>query len=132
MIIAVDFDGTCVTHEFPRIGSSIGAEYVLHRLTRHGHQLILWTVRSGDHLNDAVRWFEHRNIPLFGVNKNPMQYKWSNSPKAFAQLYIDDAAAGTPLVHPEDRSPEAQNNRHHVDWERMETILTNLGCFSKD
>lgn len=25
MIIAVDFDGTCVTHEFPRVGKEIGA-----------------------------------------------------------------------------------------------------------
>lgn len=25
MIIAIDFDGTCVTHEFPKIGKDIGA-----------------------------------------------------------------------------------------------------------
>lgn len=29
MIIAVDFDGTCVTHEFPYVGKEIGAAEVL-------------------------------------------------------------------------------------------------------
>lgn len=29
MIIAVDFDGTCVTHEFPKVGEEIGAAPVL-------------------------------------------------------------------------------------------------------
>ena len=46
MIIAIDFDGTCVTHEFPSVGKSIGAEKVLKRLVDNGHQLILFTMRS--------------------------------------------------------------------------------------
>ena len=29
MDIIIDFDGTCVTHEFPNIGKDIGAEKVL-------------------------------------------------------------------------------------------------------
>lgn len=32
MVIAVDFDGTCVTHEFPKIGKDIGAIPVLRKL----------------------------------------------------------------------------------------------------
>lgn len=39
MIIAVDFDGTCVTHEYPHIGKDIGAIPVLQQLTQEGHQL---------------------------------------------------------------------------------------------
>lgn len=46
MIIAVDFDGTCVTHEFPRVGVEIGAAEVLKELTDKGHQIILFTMRS--------------------------------------------------------------------------------------
>lgn len=42
MIIAVDFDGTCVTHEFPRVG----AAEVLKELTDKGHKIILFTMRS--------------------------------------------------------------------------------------
>lgn len=32
MIIAVDFDGTCVSHEYPNIGKNIGAALVLKAL----------------------------------------------------------------------------------------------------
>ena len=32
MIIAVDFDGTVVTHEYPRIGNDIGAVPVLKKM----------------------------------------------------------------------------------------------------
>ena len=46
MTINIDFDGTCVTHDFPKVGKSIGAEKVLKRLTDNGHQLILFTMRS--------------------------------------------------------------------------------------
>ena len=46
MTINIDFDGTCVTHEFPNVGKSIGAEKVLKRLVDNGHQLILFTMRS--------------------------------------------------------------------------------------
>lgn len=49
MIIAVDFDGTCVTHEFPRVG----AAEVLKELTDKGHKIILFTMRS--HQLDGVK-----------------------------------------------------------------------------
>lgn len=134
MIIAIDFDGTCVTHEFPRIGKDIGAVPVLKELVKNGHQLILWTVRSdienptseemeivpegGMYLTDAVRWFEKNGIPLWGVNQNSGQKSWSHSPKAYAHLYIDDAALGTPLIYNEDLS-----DRPFVDWAKVENIL---------
>lgn len=35
MIIAIDFDGTCVTHEYPNIGRDIGP--VLRKLVENGH-----------------------------------------------------------------------------------------------
>jgi hypothetical protein len=115
-IIAVDFDGTCVTHEFPAIGRDIGAVPVLRRLAEEGHRLILWTMRSGEHLEAAVQWFSDNGIQLWGVNRNPDQHTWSESPKAYAQMYIDDAALGTPLV--------LQNNgRPYVDWQAVSEIL---------
>lgn len=46
-IIAVDFDGTCVTHDFPAVGTDLpGAEQVLKALISAGAKLILWTMRS--------------------------------------------------------------------------------------
>lgn len=46
MEIAIDFDGTCVTHEFPNVGKDIGAVPILKRLVAKGHKLILYTMRS--------------------------------------------------------------------------------------
>ena len=41
MYIAVDFDGTCVTHAYPEIGNDIGAVPILKRIVERGHKLIL-------------------------------------------------------------------------------------------
>lgn len=105
MIIAVDFDGTCVTHEYPDVGKNIGAEIVLKALTDEGHDLILYTMRDHpadnsvrDPLQEAIDWFSQNDIPLFGVNENPTQKSWTTSPKPYANLYIDDAALGTPTI----------------------------------
>ena len=68
MIIAIDFDGTCVTHEYPSVGKDVGAVSVLEDLIYNGHKLILNTMRSGKELSDAVKWFENNNIELYGIN----------------------------------------------------------------
>lgn len=122
MIICVDFDGTCVTHDFPFIGKDIGAVPVLKRLIRNGHKLILWTMRNnGDRipnvLSDAVNWFRENDIPLFGININPEQH-WSSSPKAYAQVYVDDAALGCPLIMNKDF-----HSQPYVDWKKVEEML---------
>lgn len=123
-IIAVDFDGTCVEHAYPAVGADIGAAPVLRALTEAGHQLILWTVRSGDNLKAAEEWFARNNIPLYGVNKNPQQAGWSASPKAHANLFIDDLAFGCPLVRPFDR-------RAFVDWRAVLWGLYEAGMLPK-
>lgn len=115
-IIAVDFDGTCVTHEYPKVGKDIGAEIVLRRLVKEGAKLILWTMRSGQELVDAADWFKGRGVELYGVNENPGQECWTKSPKAYAHLYIDDAALGVPLKHPKE-------GRAYVDWGKVERML---------
>lgn len=114
MIIAVDFDGTVVEHCYPKVGKSApGAVKVLRKLAANGNQLILWTMRSGEELSDAVAWFNARHIPLFGVNSNPTQSDWTSSPKAYAHRYIDDAAAGCPLYTPEGF------DRPCVNWKKI-------------
>jgi hypothetical protein len=123
MIIAIDFDGTCVTHEYPKIGRDIGAVPVLKKLVEEGHPLILWTVRSGDGLYEAVKWFRDNDIPLYGVNLNPTQKEWSQSLKAYAHMYIDDAALGIPLVRPDIESGE----RPYVNWSKVEAMLRAMG-----
>ena len=117
MYICVDFDGTCVTHDYPRIGLDIGATLVLKNLVEKGHKLILFTMRSGKELGEAVEWFLTNNIPLFGINHNPTQ-SWTTSPKAYGHLYIDDAALGCPLMTNCEIS-----ERPFVDWLEVEKIL---------
>jgi hypothetical protein len=41
MEINIDFDGTCVTHDFPNIGTDIGSIPVLKKKVANGHKLIL-------------------------------------------------------------------------------------------
>jgi len=123
MKIAIDFDGTCVTHEYPNVGNDIGAVPVLKKLVTAGHLLILNTMRSGEELQDAIDWFKKNNIPLYGVNEDPGQKEWTQSPKVFANLYIDDATLGCPLVTPvkgflpgEDHT----SSRPYVDWKLID------------
>ena len=104
MTIGIDFDGTCVTHDYPEIGKDIDAIPVLKSLVDKGHQLILFTMRSDNenanteqYLSDAVNWFKENDIPLFGIQTNPTQHTWTSSPKAYCDLYIDDAGLGCPL-----------------------------------
>lgn len=131
MIIAVDFDGTCVTHEYPDVGKNIGAEIVLKALTDEGHDLILYTMRDHpadnsvrDPLQEAIDWFSQNDIPLFGVNENPTQKSWTTSPKPYAHLYIDDAALGMPIVK--------LGRRPFVDWHVVAFKLGRNGVLSKE
>lgn len=137
MDICIDFDGTCVAHEFPKIGKDIGAVPVLKKLVESGHKLILFTMRSnrpsknetghpeimdvtGLFLDDAINWFNENEIPLHGINENPTQKNWTTSPKAYGNLYIDDAALGCPLVY-----DPAISGGPFVDWREVEKILRN-------
>lgn len=120
MKIGIDFDGTCVTHEYPKIGKDIGAVLVLKKLTAAGHKLILNTMRCGKELQDAVNWFSNNDIPLYGVNEDPGQKEWTQSPKVFANIYIDDAALGCPLIWTKDK-----NDRPFVDWEKVDELFAN-------
>ena len=122
MIIAIDFDGTCVTHEFPAVGKDIGAVPVLKDLIDNGHQLILSTMRSDfkgkNYLTDAVNWFKENDIPLYGIQTNPTQHTWTSSPKAYADLYIGDDALGCPLIQNKEYS-----DRPYVNWDIVHHIL---------
>ena len=139
MDIIIDFDGTCVTHEFPNIGKDIGAEKVLKKLIQKGHRLILFTMRCnhtfipnshqpdiivepGNYLTDAVNWFKERDIPLFGIQKHPNQSGWTSSPKAYGHLIIDDIALGCPVKFDRNIS-----DKPFIDWVRIEGMLTNNG-----
>lgn len=121
LAINVDFDGTVVTHEYPDIGREIGATEVLKDLVAAGHHIILFTMRSGEELAQAVQWFKDRDIPLYGVNENPTQKRWTDSPKSYAQLMIDDTAVGVPLLN------GIYGARPYVDWPSIRVLLERRG-----
>jgi len=98
MYIAVDFDGTIVTHEYPKIGREIPfAIDSLKRLQENPeYQLILWTVREGVELEEAVEYCRSRGLEFFAVNKNYPEEneKDQQSRKLKADLFIDDRNLG--------------------------------------
>lgn len=99
MIIAVDFDGTCVTHAYPDIGEEIpGAIETLQWMVQEGHELILWTCRDGEELEDAISWFKQNEIELAAANEMPSGYTFPRSPKINADVYIDDRNLGMGTV----------------------------------
>lgn len=117
LYIGIDFDGTMVTHKYPNIGEPIeNALEVLEKLQEAGHRLILYTMRSGERLVQAVEYLEEEGIELYAVNENPSQKHWTQSPKIYCHIYIDDAALGVPLDFEEDVRPV-------VDWFEVEKLL---------
>lgn len=120
-IIAIDFDGTVVTHEYPHIGEDVGAVPVLKELTDNGCRLILYTMRHGQLLDKAMKWFKDNKVPIWQANENPEQKKWTKSPKVQADLYIDDAALGCPIRFIEGI------NRPVADWVKIREQLVKDG-----
>jgi hypothetical protein len=98
MIIAVDFDGTIVEHEYPKIGRPIPfAIDVLKRLQAEDrHTLILWTMREGDLLQEAIDFCEKQGLSFYAHNKNfPEEvFEEGTIRKLAADLYIDDRNVG--------------------------------------
>lgn len=122
MKISIDFDGTVVEHRYPDVGPDVPhAAEVLRELATVGHKLILFTMRDEEELETAVQWFEKNNIPLFGVNTDPEQKSWTSSPKAYAELNIDDRDICCPLVYP------PSGERPYVDWKAVAAELRNRG-----
>lgn len=125
MIIGLDFDGTVVEHQYPDVGKGVpGAINIITSLWLEGHKIILWTMRSGKELDDAVAYLNKYGIFPYGINENPDQWSWTESPKAYCQIYIDDAALGCPL------RPGIQSRLPMVDWEEVEKQLVERGVLS--
>lgn len=99
MIIAVDFDGTIVEHRYPAIGKERPfATETLKKLAADGHRLILWTVREGRLLDEAVEFCRERGVEFYAVNRDyPEEEKAHNkhySRKLKADVWIDDRNVG--------------------------------------
>jgi len=114
MIIAVDFDGTIVEHRYPEIGKEMMFAFeTLKALQKKGHQLILWTIRSGKQLDEAVDYCKKNGVEFYAVNKNYPEEVFdpeTTSRKVNAEIFIDDRnVGGFPgwgeiyyMIHPEE------------------------------
>lgn len=98
MIIAVDFDGTIVEHRYPNIGNELPfATSTLRMLANDRHRLILWTVRRGKLLQEAVEWCRERGVEFYAVNKNFPEEQPEGDDcfgKINADVFIDDCNLG--------------------------------------
>ena len=99
MLIAIDFDGTIVEHRYPSIGRELPfAIETLKKMQEEGHRLILWTVREGRLLNEAVQFCRERGLEFYAVNRDyPEEERERNnhfSRKLKVDLWIDDRNLG--------------------------------------
>jgi hydroxymethylpyrimidine pyrophosphatase-like HAD family hydrolase len=142
-VIAVDFDGTIVEHKYPEIGKEmLFAFATMKALQQKGHKLILWTIRTGPLLNEAVDYCRKNGIEFYAVNKNyPEEVLEENiSRKLNADIFIDDRNVGGfhgwsdvwSTLHPEGgefahqlRNPEAHQNFKKSDGGILKKLFGN-------
>lgn len=98
MTIAVDFDGTIVEHRYPKIGKEIPfAIETLKKLQKENHKLILWSVREGELLDEAVEYCRGKGLEFYAVNKDYAEEEKTHrnySRKLKADIFIDDRNLG--------------------------------------
>ena len=98
MTIAVDFDGTIVRHKYPEIGDEIPfAVKTLKMLIAEHQKVILWSVREGELLDEALEWCKSRGLEFYAVNKDYPEENTENeyySRKSKADVFIDDRNVG--------------------------------------
>lgn len=120
MIIAVDFDGTIVEHRYPQIGKEIPfAIATLKQLQAERHLLILWSVREGELLEEAIEFCRQRGLEFYAVNAN-----------------YPDEQAGSCMVHP-CRKPKAdlfiddRNMGGLPDWGAIYEMVHNRWSYER-
>lgn len=96
-IIAVDFDGTIVENNYPKLGRErIFAFQTLKALQRKGYILILWTCRTGQLLDEAINLCKANGVEFYAVNSAyPGEVCDGNTARKIdADIYIDDRNYG--------------------------------------
>jgi hydroxymethylpyrimidine pyrophosphatase-like HAD family hydrolase len=95
--IAVDFDGTIVEDRYPGIGKpQLFVFETLKALQQQQYQLILWTVREGQSLQEAVDFCKKHGVEFYAVNKNypEEELEPGQSRKLIVDFFIDDRNIG--------------------------------------
>lgn len=98
MIVAVDFDGVLCEDEFPEIGAEVPAMVgAVRRVRAAGHEVVLWTSRTGERLEEALRWCRGRGLEFDAVNEQAPSNREAfeaaypqGTRKVYADVYVDD------------------------------------------
>jgi len=128
--IAVDFDGTVVEHAYPAIGREmLFAFATLKRLQEKGHKLILWSIREGKNLQEAVDYCKANGVEFYAVNANfpgEVLEPGVSARKVNADIFIDDRNVGGfrgwseiyQMLHPEDGPffHQLENEKAHFNY----------------
>jgi hydroxymethylpyrimidine pyrophosphatase-like HAD family hydrolase len=135
-VIAVDFDGTIVEHKYPAIGKEmLFAFATLKALQQKGHKLILWTIRTGDLLQEAVDYCRQNGVEFYAVNKNYPEEMLDDrtSRKLNADVFIDDRNLGGFIgwseiwqtLHPDggEFSHQLKNMEAHINFRKNESSI---------
>jgi hydroxymethylpyrimidine pyrophosphatase-like HAD family hydrolase len=135
-VIAVDFDGTIVEHRYPEIGKEmLFAFATLKALQQKGHKLILWTIRTGEMLEEAVEYCKKNGVEFYSVNKNYPEEQLDNktSRKLNADIFIDDRNLGGfigwsevwQMLHPDGKEflHQLKNAEAHNNYRKSESSL---------
>ena len=130
MVIAIDFDNTISTHNYPYTGYLIPmAKEVIDVIKDNGHHTFLWTVRSDESfdsegrvnsLNEAKKFIIDHEIEIDTFNVSPIHP--SSSPKQLAHIVIDDINLGTPMMF--------YKGHRVVNWYELTYHLENRGVIS--
>jgi len=140
MIIAVDFDGTIVDHEYPKIGNErLFAFETLKQLEKQGHTLLLWTYRAGKSLDEAVEYCKQNGLEFYAINASyPGEVLDENtSRKVNADLFIDDRNVGGFLGWSKiwqiinAGSPEAKKRRVEQEIHTTNSLSSRMKRFFK-
>jgi hypothetical protein len=98
MTIAIDFDGTLVRDEYPRLGPlQPDALRCVNRLYGDGHYIIIWTCRTGDQLLAAVNHLLALGVKFHRVNSGKpgeVAAYGGEGKKVAADVYVDDRQVG--------------------------------------
>ena len=108
-LIAIDFDSTLCKGGWPDISKGEIIESTVDimqaQLTGKPNTVfILWTCRAGDKLEDAKRFIEQHDLPIYYFNEqHPSVFEWMqdavDTRKVYADQYWDDRAVTMPPLY---------------------------------
>lgn len=118
--VGIDFDGTIVEDEFPKVGKTKrGALRTIKRIMNSGNYVVIWTCRDYGIIQEFIDKNFHPKYQFnLYVNENPPQLraKWGNDPRKIGvDLFIDDKNIYTTKI----------------DWSEIDEELVRLGYITE-